>query len=197
MAVPGKRFSFMRLINNAVPNFAKDDPNDVDLSSKEADDLVTYQLVLPHPRHLSENAFYVAGIVGSKSLSKQVYKALVKNKLIFPVPEDGSGSGAGGEVQMTVNTAGVTKSFASQMAVISVHAQRQLVGMLFFWEEKCMRWKLLDEEEREILKALETGENADLAVALEAVEIKKKLLPSHRAESTADVGLGHQLPPYA
>ena len=100
---------------------------------------------------------------------------------------------------MTVNTAGVTKNFASQLAVISVHAQRKLVGMLFFWEEECTRWKLLDAEEKEILSALEAGENMDLAVALEAVEMKKKLLPSQRGEGTANVGegRGHELPAYA
>lgn len=189
----------MRLINNAVPNFAKDDPNDVDLSPKQADDLFAYQLVLPHPRYLSETSFYVAGIVGAESLSKKVYKTLVKNKIILPVPEEGSSSGSSADVQMTVNTAGVTKSFANQMAIISVHAQRKLVGMLFFWEEECTRWKLLDEEEKEISKVLESGENSDLAVALEAVEMKKKLLPSQRAEGTANVGAGrgHELPSYA
>jgi hypothetical protein len=197
MAAPGKKFSFMRLINNAVPNFARDDPNDVDLSPAQADNLLTYQLVLPHPRYLSKKAFYVAGVVGSEALSEKVYKALAKHGIILPVPEDKAGSAS--DTQMTVNTAGVTKKFASQLACISVHAQRKLVGMLFFWEEECTRWKLLDAEEREILSALETGENHDLQVALEAVEMKKKLLPSQRGEGTANVGAGrgHELPAYA
>ena len=188
----------MRLINNAVPNFARDDPNDVNLSPVQADNLLRYQLVLPHPRYLSETSFFVAGIVGSESLSKKVHKALIKSKIILPVPEDGSSQSASEGEQMTVNTAGVTTNFASQLALISVHAQRKLVGLLFFWEEECIRWKLLDAEEKEILTALETGENRDLAVALEAVEMKKKLLPSQRGEGTANVGQGrgHELPAY-
>lgn len=188
----------MRLINNAIPNMARDDPNDVDLSPKQADDLFRWQLATPHPRYLSEKSFFIAGIVGAESLSKKVYKALVKSKIILPVPEDGSSSGASQEVQMTVNTGGVTKNFTSQLAIISVHAQRKLVGMLFFWEEECMRWKLLDAEEKEILSVLETGENRDLAVALEAVDMKKKLLPSERGEGTVNVGegRGHELPAY-
>lgn len=196
MAAPGKKFSFMRLINNAVPNFARDDPNDVDLSPEQADNLLKYQLDLPHPRYLSEKAFYVAGIVGAESLSESVYKTLVKNKIILPVPEDASSSAS--DVQMTVNTAGVTNKFANQLASISVHAQRKLVGMLFFWEEECTRWKLLDAEEKEILSAMEAGENNDLKVALEAVQMKKKLLPSQRGEGTANVGAGkgHELPAY-
>lgn len=199
MAAPGRKFSFMRLINNAVPNFARDDPNDVNLSPVQADNLLRYQLLLPHPRYLSETSFFVAGIVGAESLSKKVYKALVKSNIILPVPEAGSSSGATEEAQMTVNTAGVTKNFASQLAVISIHAQRKLVGMLFFWEEECTRWKLLDAEEKEILSALESGENRDLSMAFEGVKMKKKLLPSQRGEGTANVGRGkaHELPAYS
>jgi hypothetical protein len=37
MAAHGKKFSFGRLINNAFPNFAHDDSNDVNLSPAQAD----------------------------------------------------------------------------------------------------------------------------------------------------------------
>jgi len=122
----------------------------------------------------------------------------VKNGIIHPVPDSSSSSGQ--EETLTVNTGGVTKAFASQLAVISVHAQRKLVGLLFFWEEECTRWKLLDQEEREILSALEANKgNADLECALEAVRLKMKLLPSQRGEETANVGqgAGHVLPTYS
>jgi len=177
MGTPGKKFSFTRFMSSAIPNFARDDANDVNLSPKQADNLLAYQLALLHPRYLDEKSFFEAGIAGSESVSKKVYKSLMKSKIILPVPEAGAGSGSAGE-QMTVNTAGITSKFASQMAVISVHAQRKLVGMLFFWEEECTRWKLLDQEEKEILNELEANDgNQDLTVALEAVEVKKKLLP--------------------
>jgi len=224
MAARGQKFSFTRLINNAVPNFARDDPNDVDLKPGQADALLGYQLALPHPRYLGENAFFVAAIVGSESMSRKVHKALIKHKIISPYPGDekqrkgsiasklsfgGGGASSGdaaetasvGGEQMTVNTAGIGKGFANQLAVISVHAQRKLVGLLFFWEEECTRWKLLDEEEREILRAVEEEGhgNSDLNVALEAVEMKKKMLPSRRAEAVANVseGQGHTLPRYS
>jgi hypothetical protein len=160
--------------------------------------LLTYQLATPYPRYLNENAFFIAGIVGAESLSKKVHKALLKNKIILPIPDSSSSSGQG--ETLTVNTGGVTKEFASQLAVISVHAQRKLVGLLFFWEEECMRWKLLDQEEREILSALEANKgNADLECALEAVRMKMRLLPSKRGEETANVGqgAGHELPSYS
>jgi hypothetical protein len=204
MAAPKKKFSFMRLISNAIPNFARDDPNDVGLSPTQADYLLRYQLNLPFPRYLGKNAFFNAGIADSEGVSEKIYKALVKNEIILPVPEMGSsgdGSGSDEDEQMTVNTAGITKNFANQLAIISVHAQRKLVGMLFFWEEECMRWKLLDEEEKEILEGLARGnsENRDIALALEAVEMKRTLLPSQREEDTANVGKGrgHELPAHS
>lgn len=199
MAAPGKKFSFGRLINNAVPNFAKDDPNDVDLTPQQADQLLAFQLASPYPRYLGERSFFIAGVVGADSISKKVHTALVKNKMVLPVPEASSSSGQQLET-LTVNTGAITDAFASQLAVISVHAQRKVVGMLFFWEEECMRWKLLDEEEKEILAAQEAnGGNDDLAVALASVRMKMKLLPSQRGESTANVGqgAGHVLPTYS
>jgi hypothetical protein len=40
-----------------------------------------------------------------------------------------------------------------------------VVGLLFFWEEECMRWRLLDEEEKEVIQALEAEDgNEDLAI---------------------------------
>jgi hypothetical protein len=200
MAAKGKKFSFNRLITNAFPNFANDSVNDVDLSPAQADQLLTHQLATSHPRYLSEKAFFVAGITDSESTSKSVYKALVKHGIILAAPEESSSSGQAPGEQITVNTAGVGKGFASQLAIISVHAQRKVVGLLFFWEEECMRWKLLDQEEREILDALKQNEgNADLETALEAVHMKRKLLPSKRGEETANVakGAGHELPSYS
>lgn len=65
-----------------------------------------------------------------------------------------------------------------------------------------MRWKLLDQEEAEILQAMgqEGTDDRNLDLALQAVEMKRKLLPSQRAEATANVtaaGVGHELPGYA
>lgn len=203
MAAKGKRFSFTRLITNAIPNFALDSKDDVDLSPQQADLLLIYQLSLPHPRYLGPEAFYHAGIVGHKSLSKTTQSKLIKHGLILPTPaKDDVGADL-----MTVNTAGITKNFANQFSHISVHAQRKLIGMLFFWEEECVRWKLLDQEEVEIRGLLEEaeegsgmGRNADLQVALRAVEMKRSLKPSDRGVKTVGIEGGQvrkeELPSY-
>jgi hypothetical protein len=64
---------FDRLINNAFPDFANDSINDFDLTPGQADQLFSHQLGTPQPRYLSESAFFIGGITGSKSLSKKVH----------------------------------------------------------------------------------------------------------------------------
>jgi hypothetical protein len=186
------KFSFSRLVQNAFPVFAHDDPNDVDMSPQQADDLVEYQLSLPFPRYLTESSLFVAHIADNETFSQRTHKALLKAGIISAPSPNNS--------QPPVTTAAIGKNFANQLSHISVHAQRKVVGMLFFWEEECTRWMLLDQEAAEILKAIEegNGESRDLDLALQAVEMKKKLLPSQRAEPTTNVGtgVGFNLPAY-
>ena len=64
-AVDGKmRFSFQRMITNAVPNFALDSKNDVDLSPAQQDALFHWQLQQVDPRLLNEKSFWKASISG-------------------------------------------------------------------------------------------------------------------------------------
>lgn len=71
----------------------------------------------------------------------------------------------------------------SKIGIISVPKQRELVNMLFFWEEELTRWKLLDEEAFEIKEAINGEEDAaGLVERLAVVEAKKKVLPSLRRE---------------
>lgn len=246
-----RRFSFMRLVNNAIPNFARDDKDDVDLSPLYADALVRYQLSLPNPPYLSPLSFKNAGLTPSDSISKKIFSSLLKHGIVAAAPGSNPSSRKNsavesnylqkaanfsqGESGRTVFTEKIGRDFANQLAVISVHAQRKLVGVLFFWEEECKRWALLGEEEAEIVKAMNLesegnglpdyegrdslpgGSEADrvigvaangrrgsvrhqLDIALEAVRIKRGLVPSARAEATANVtkGVGLEtLPSYS
>lgn len=203
MAAKGRKFSFTRFITNAVPNFANDASEDVDLTPAQADALVTYQLSLPDPPYLTKDSFLVAGITDSRSISEKVYKALLKAGIISGSPSvDKKSSGSeSSQRPAPLNTSAIGRNFAHQMACISIHAQRKLVGMLFFWEEELTRFQLLDAEEAEILMAIqaEGGQNRDLEMALRAVQMKKKLVPSERGEATANIteGAGHELPSYS
>ena len=78
---------------------------------------------------------------------------------------------------------------------------RRLVSLLFFWEEEVSRWRVLDAEEREIKALLPNAPDLmkdELGMRLEAVQMRKHLLPSQRPETTPNVGHGVQdeLPAY-
>lgn len=62
-------FSFGRLIQNAVPNFASDNPDrDADISVAQQDMLFVHQLQTASPMQLDDISFRVAGVVGRPCL---------------------------------------------------------------------------------------------------------------------------------
>jgi hypothetical protein len=68
--------------------------------------------------------------------------------------------------------------------------------MLFVWEEECVRWKLLDTEETEVLAALEAertaevGKDGELEVRLRSVRMRMWLGPSERGDWDGNAGKG-------
>ncbi len=126
-------------------------------------------------------------IIGNQSRSRSVLGSLRKHGIINKA--DGS-----------LHTELISKHFSNQVPEISIHTQRQLVCLLFFWEEEVTRWRLLDEEEAEIRKAIEQfqelyGEHAEseaLKVALGIVWVKRSTPPSSRgAEGDIHTMGGH------
>ena len=192
MAAKDGRFSWTRLFSNAFPVFANDSINDINLTPPQADKLFAHQITRPYPHYLTDDAFLVASIVDTSSQSARIHQSLIKHNIILPVPAPGSPE----TEKMTVNISAITKHFANQHPTISIHVQRKLVALLFFWEEECTRWRLLYEEEQEILTVMEEeegmsgGARMDLGIALRANRMKKLLMPSDRAEGTANVGSG-------
>lgn len=57
-------FSWNRLVLNTFPNFSNDSKDDVELSTKEQDDLFRFQVVQPEPRILNAQSFFIGGVVG-------------------------------------------------------------------------------------------------------------------------------------
>jgi len=71
-------FGLFRLINNAVPNFARDDEDDVDLSPKQQDDLFKWQISLDgDPTLLNEKSFFMGGIVGQSSVCSVLWSCVL------------------------------------------------------------------------------------------------------------------------
>lgn len=206
------RLTFMRFIQNVVPNFANDAKNDVDMTPAQADNLVRYHLSHPHSHYLDANSLMIAGICDHIKVAEKTLKILQKYGYALPPPPPNSpaapaASSSGSQnaaatvstpaPTTTVNTYIIDKNLPSRFAIISVHAHRKLISLLFFWEEECIRWNMLDKQEAEILEIMKTpgaSEIEDLKVALEQVRLKKLLLPSQRAEGTSTVFPAHTRP---
>jgi hypothetical protein len=63
VAAKDRKFTFLSVISKPeFPNM-RGDPNDIDLTTKQLNDLVTYQLGLPNPHYLNAGSFFVAGPV--------------------------------------------------------------------------------------------------------------------------------------
>ncbi len=180
-------FSFTRFANAAVPNFFADPtPSRYgDLTSYRRDMCYMHQIASQDPYALDERSFYVGGIVDSESVSKRVHAKLKKVEVLR---DDGS-----------VDTYKVGPRFPHQLALLNMNRQRDLVGMLFWWEEECMRLRKLEAEENELdeliseaeLKVTEGEEDSaerqevkgtldQLKFARERVRMKRRQRPSQR-----------------
>jgi len=132
-------FSFTRFANAAVPNFF-DDPTPsyhVDMTGYRRDMCYMHQIASQNAYALDERSFYVAGIVDSESVSKRVHAKLLKNGILKE--EDGS-----------VDTYKIGPRFPHQLALLNLNRQKDLVGMLFWWEEECQRLRKLDAEQKDL-----------------------------------------------
>lgn len=172
-------FSFGRLITNAIPNFATDGAGVwIEVSPQRRDMLYMHQINTAEPELLDENAFYVSGVCDRERQSQRIYSALLKNGVL--TTPDG-----------LVNTHKIGPKFIHQLAFIPQQAQRNLINVLFWWEEETQRWKKLSEEENELTgmiseaeleaKGTSEGETLDqLKFARERVRMKKRQRPSQR-----------------
>jgi hypothetical protein len=180
-------FSITRFANAAIPRFFEDTPmRTAHLDSHRNDMCYAHQIASRDPYALDERSFYVAGIIDSESVSRKVFRILKKLGILR---EDG-----------TVDTYKIGPRFTHQMATLNVNRQRDLVGMLFWWEEECQRLRKLGVEEVELTGLIEEAE-VDLAqgregegegvgggkegldrlkFARERVRMKRRQLPSQR-----------------
>ena len=174
-----KGFSFSRLITNAVPNFASESAGAwVEVSPERRDMLYMHQINTPKPEALDENSFFVVGVCDRERQSQRIHSALLKNG-VLTTPEG------------LVDTYKIGPKFIHQLAFIAQASQKNLINVLFWWEEETQRFRKLVEEEKELdtmISELETRpeEIADretldqLKFARERVRMKKRQRPSQR-----------------
>lgn len=87
----------------------------------------------------------------------------------------------------TPDTTKINRSMVSKVAIISVRKQKDLINMLFFWEEEITRWRLLGQEEGELMAQISLPEvDRDVKTVLEqqlqVVRATKRTPPSKRHE---------------
>jgi hypothetical protein len=178
------RFSFNRFISNAIPNIAST-PIDTELSPNELDSLFMHQLGEPDPLLLSPQAFLNAGITSSPKVSASIHKALIKKSILSTASP-------------VVNTSAIGKNFTHDLAMITSHAQKKVINLLFFWEEEGQRWKKLIGEQEELKVVIEAekssgGDVGSYEKRLVEVEGLMRLRPSLRGETKRE---GKELPGY-
>ncbi|KIW30977.1 uncharacterized protein PV07_02662 [Cladophialophora immunda] len=180
-------FSFTRFAHAAVPNFFADETpsRTLDLTGYRRDMCYMHQIASADPYTLDERSFYVAGVVDSEGVSKRVYAKLKKNEILR---EDG-----------LVDTHKIGPRFPHQLALLNIYRQKELVGMLFWWEEECQRLRKLGAEEKDLdaliaesdTKLTQTDEDGaerqavketldQLKFARERVRMKRRQRPSQR-----------------
>ena len=152
-------FSFTRFAHAVVPNMFADDSSMLiqSLGPRRFDMSYVHQLASANPFALDERTFYVAGVTDTEGMSKKVFKALKKHEILR---EDN-----------TVDTYRIGPKFAHQLAVINMAHQRDLVNMLYWWEEECHRLKKLLGELEDLNKMIDETEKQ---VAANDEDVSKK-----------------------
>jgi hypothetical protein len=149
-------FSFTKFFDAVVPNMFDDlsAPKAAAMAPLRRDMLYAYQLASSNFYALDERSFSVAGIVDSERMSKRVYKALKKYGML---KEDGK-----------IDTTHIGPKFIHQMMFVDVYWQKELVNLLFWWQEECQRYAKLVDEDKELSGMITAAER-------------------HAAEDTSDV----------
>ena len=176
-----RSFSFSRLVSNTIPNFATDGAGVwIEVSPQHRDMLYAHQIATPTPEALDELAFYVVSVCDRERQSQRIHSALLKNGCL--TTPDG-----------LVDTSMIGSKFIHQLAFIPQMAQKNLINVLFLWEEETQRLNKLNEEDKELTGLIEQiekdrgaedgagAENLDqLKFARERVRMKMRQRPSQR-----------------
>ena len=145
------------------------------MTPERRDMLYMHQISTPKPEALDENAFFVVDVCDKERQSQRIHSALLKNG-VLTTPED------------LVDT---YKDWSKIHTSALLHrpTQKNLINVLFWWEEETQRfWKLVEEEKElgTMISELETRpeETTDketldkLKFARERVRMKKRQRPS-------------------
>ncbi|KAK4931653.1 hypothetical protein LTR66_016037 [Elasticomyces elasticus] len=137
-------FSMTKFAHAVIPNFFEDEaiPRLDSLQPQRHDMLYYHQIHKSNPYALDENSCYAGGIVDTEGLSKKVFKCLQKAQIC--------------DKEGLVDTSKIDgKKFMHQILIIDNRRQRELVNMLFWWEEECARLRALISDEDDLARTIE------------------------------------------
>ncbi|WPG99917.1 Hypothetical protein R9X50_00273800 [Acrodontium crateriforme] len=146
-----------------------------DLTIPTRDDLFDLQIRSDDFTRLTAESLRVAKIVETKQYANSVLRGCIRCGVINA--ETGQ-----------PDTTKINRDMVNKIAIISVPKQRELVNMLFFWEEEMMRWRLLSREEDDLTSQLSNSTLSANALVhakenLQIVQAKKRVPPSRRDDS--------------
>lgn len=145
------------------------------ISLPQQDAVYLYQLQLSNPYGLTDESLYVSKIVDVESFSRKVFLQLKKLQLVD----------AAGEV----STAGFErpnfgKDYTNSLSMIPVARQKDIVELLFWWDEETRRLKKLLAERKELVLMSSYAEDAsqreNTRQLLDRIESKINVRPSQR-----------------
>lgn len=187
-------FSFGRLMTNSFPNFANDNAErDATLTVDQQNAVYGHQLSLANPLTLDQDTFWAAGFCDAQKISKQVYNGLVKEGILHNESS-----------QIDVDKIGPNTTH--HLSVVSVHIQRAVIGLLFWWIEEQQRLNKLFKDLEEVDGLIASSDGGEKLRMLEAekakIQAQIRQRPGDRRHDThvggsETAGEHEQLPAYS
>ncbi|KAF4637384.1 hypothetical protein G7Y89_g686 [Cudoniella acicularis] len=157
------------------PTGSRPPPTD-DLTPPRKDIIFAFQILQPNPLALIPLSLKIAKITGTDQYSNSVFRSAQKEGIIsqegYPV------------------TSKINANLVNRIAILSLPKTKELVNLLFFWEEESTRLRMLQEEEQEIDVILQemdgvdgerqSHERMELELRLAQVKIRRAMVPSKR-----------------
>ena len=126
-----------------------------------------------NPYGLVPTSLQASQILDTEHISSKAHKKLVK-------------AGVLSATDNTIDTSKIDANFTHELSFVPAYRQKQIVDLLFWWEEECHRLRRLQAERTELQSLVDSSDGADKALykqLLDRVENKISAKPSQRIEA--------------
>lgn len=170
-------FSFANFVHAAVPNLGMNGPPTAWCAELGQDMLYAHQMssIQPGaPFALDERSMFVGGICEHEGTSLKVFHKLGRAGIL--------------DEQGCVHTQKIEgRKFPHQVPILSQSRQRDLIHLLFWWEEECQRLRKLIDEEKELGRQIRRIERkGQIEEQSDGVEMEDGLLDDQERRQLLD-----------